>query len=210
MNEVNAKEFVPKPVTVKIGDREYRLIYSMKAVILYKQRTAIIDQRRTEGVGKLSPEVIADYNRRQAKLLEEAAAMYPEDLNNWPAAERAKYDALVDEAVQIKCLVDADRGTGDSLFDPLTWRKIDPIRDPERVIAALWAGVQTAQAGVAEETLLRAIDLSNAAEITIAIATALSSYIRRSEAPNGEPPAAVTTMPAGPDAWGPPPPPPES
>src|SRR5579872_2264329 len=63
--------------------------------------------------------------------------------------------------------------TGDSLFDPASWAKIDLTNDPERWLACLWSGMHRQQpdktwnAPFTLEELGALVDFSNAGAISV-------------------------------------------
>jgi hypothetical protein len=93
--------------------------------------------------------------------------------------------------------------TGDSLFNPANWRKIDLAEDPERWLACLWAGLHCQNAEKKWESpftleeLGALIDFGNAAEISIVMAKALAAAMPRKKEPdpNAQPAPAPSAAP---------------
>lgn len=73
--------------------------------------------------------------------------------------------------------------TGDSLFDPEVWARIDLQQDPGRWLACLWAGLHEQQADgtwkapLTVEELGGLVNFSNAADISTAMVRALTRYM---------------------------------
>jgi hypothetical protein len=77
--------------------------------------------------------------------------------------------------------------TGDSLFDPSTWPRIDLQLDPERWLACLWSGLHQQQNDKAwkspftMEELGALVDFSNASEISITMAKAIVQFMPKAK-----------------------------
>lgn len=105
--------------------------------------------------------------------------------------------------------------SGDSLFDPAAWPKIDLATDPERWLACLWAGLHEQQPDSSWkvpytiEQLGALVDFCNAGEISRAMVRAMMLFLPRSkdgEAPKtqdaavkGEAPTSLTSPSSGPE-----------
>lgn len=187
------RELVGAPVLVRLGKDEYRLAYPMKAVILYKQRTAEIDQRRARAKDRLKPAEIRELRLRRSQVIAELRAALPAP-GSTSESDRQRIEALEVEALAIKSRLDEDAGTGDSLFQMENWRKINPEEDPERLLACLWAGLESNHPELKPEQLELLVHPGNVTEITVAIAKALASYLpRRAESPDPNAPAPAGT-----------------
>lgn len=77
--------------------------------------------------------------------------------------------------------------TGDSLFDPEAWPRIDLKEDPERWLACLWAGLHQQQpdkswkSPLTLEELGGLVDFRNAATITLAMVKALTQFMPKAD-----------------------------
>lgn len=88
-------------------------------------------------------------------------------------------------AFQMHAVILYKQKTGDSLFDPKSWSKIDLQTDPERWMACLWAGLHQQQpdkSWKAPFTLdelggLIKFDFAETTAITVQIGKALAAYM---------------------------------
>jgi hypothetical protein len=94
------------------------------------------------------------------------------------------------------------RETGDNLFRMSTWDKIDPLDDPERFLAALWAGLHQEQddhswkSPCTREELGKLVDFNNVGPLANAVLDTLLCYFPKvrekvkeaTESPNGQAP----------------------
>ena len=190
MHSVLAEAIAGAPVVVKLGGNEYPLAFPIQAVILYKKETARLDreraaERRQQGVARLTREELRELRRKRQTLLTEAEKLRPAKGQSWDAEKYAQFDSLLEEATLVKCAVDEEAGTGDSLYDLYNWRKISPEGDPERMLLALWVGLHkfdarpahSYQPQLSREEIGLHIHPGNAAEITLAISKALAAHI---------------------------------
>jgi hypothetical protein len=195
MNPVLQEAIAGEPVMVKLGargqEKEYPLAFPIQAVILYKNETARLDRQRTEerrkqGVAKLTGAEVRDLRQRRQQLLKEAEALRPHKGQAWEGESYPQFDSLMDEATLLKIAIDEDAGTGDSLYDLYNWRKISPDGDPERMLLALWIGLhefahevdrQIYRPRLSQEEIGRHIHPGNASELTLAISKALSAHL---------------------------------
>jgi hypothetical protein len=78
--------------------------------------------------------------------------------------------------------------TGDNLFNVKHWSRID--EDPERLIAALWAGVSLKHPEMTYEEVSKLVDIGTAIPITQALGECLASFFPEpkpeSADPNGQ------------------------
>jgi hypothetical protein len=90
--------------------------------------------------------------------------------------------------------------TGDSLFIAENFKKIDLGEDPERWLACLWAGLHSQDKGewrapFTIDDLQGMIDFSNAGEVSVAMAKALTQSMpkprKEDSRPNADAPAAM-------------------
>jgi len=191
-------------VLVKLGAQEYPLAFPIQAVILYKKETAALDRqraadRRQQGLAKLTRDELRELRRKRQTLLTEAEKLRPAKGQPWDAEKYAQFDSLLEEATLVKCAVDEEAGTGDSLYDLYNWRKISPEGDPERMLLALWVGLhkfaenassssllarsQKPEAGLIYQPQLSREEIGlnihpgNASAVTLAISKALAAHI---------------------------------
>jgi hypothetical protein len=88
-------------------------------------------------------------------------------------------------AFQMHAVILYKQKTGDSLFDPKSWPKIDLQTDPERWMAALWAALHQQQPDMSwkapftldELAGLINFDFAETTAITVQIGKALSAYM---------------------------------
>lgn len=195
MNSVLQEAITGEPVMVKLGGQEYPLAYPIQAVILYKKETARLDrerseERRKQGVAKLTPLEVRDLGRRRRDLLKEVDANRPAKGQKWTEESYEYCETLLAEATLLKCAIDEDAGTGDSLYDLYNWRKISPEADPERMLLALWVGLHAYQhqgpnpestvywrPQLGREEIGNQIHPGNAIDLTIAVSKALAAHI---------------------------------
>jgi hypothetical protein len=94
--------------------------------------------------------------------------------------------------------------TGDSLFDPASWPRIDLQQDPARWMACLWAGMHEQQADKSWKApftideLGGLIGFDNAGEISVAMVKALTQYMPKAKeqsSPKMEAPAGSEATP---------------
>jgi hypothetical protein len=191
LNSVLQEAIAGEPVLVKLGGQEYPLAFPIQAVILYKKETARLDreraeERRKQGVAKLTREEIRDLGKRRRQLLKEADALRPGKDQKWDDENYEQCETLLAEATLLKCAIDEDAGTGDSLYDLYNWRKISPEADPERMLLALWVGLHEFNSelpGVSYQPQLSRDEIGwrihpgNAIDLTLAISKALAAHI---------------------------------
>src|ERR1700733_2382313 len=93
--------------------------------------------------------------------------------------------------------------TGDSLFNPDSWKKIDLAEDPARWLACLWAGLHRVNAEKKWESpftlseLEALVDFGNAGEISVAMSKALAASMpkKKEPDPNAQPAPAPSEAP---------------
>lgn len=196
MNSELQEAIAGAPVLVKLGKQEYPLAFPIQAVILYKKETAALDRQRAEdrrqqGVARLTRDELRELRRKRQTLLTEAEKLRPAKGQAWAPDNFEQYVSLQDEATLLKCAVDEEAGSGDSLYDLYNWRKISPELDPERMLLALWVGlhqfVDTSlvvghsssayRPELSREEIGQHIHPGNATDLTLAISKALAAHI---------------------------------
>jgi hypothetical protein len=202
VNPLLEEAIAGEPVTVKLGGHEYRLSFPVAAVILYKKETAIIDRQRAklrEGAPLTRAEV-REYRARWQKLIAEAHALAPTTVDGkvqpWNEQNLEQWQLLQEEANLLRTAVDENLGTGDSLYDRYTWRKISPDGDPERLVLALWVGLHTFEIDVprryipqiSREELGALVNLGNGADLAFKIVKAIGADILAAREPEEDTP----------------------
>ena len=209
MNKILQEAIVGAPVSVTLGGKCYPLAYPVQAVILYQSETAAIDRRRRKESGgkRLDRAEVKELRHRRRELVREAETFRPRQGEEWTPEAFESSEALMEEALAIKCALDEDAAIGDSLYDLFNWRKINPERDPERFLAALWVGLHQFERTdyrpqLSREEIGPLLHPGNVSELTFAISQALSSQIigpqgEADQLPNVRPPAVpAETKPA--------------
>lgn len=96
------------------------------------------------------------------------------------------------------------RETGDSLFDPTAWPKIDLQQDPGRWLACLWAGMHIQQpdnswkAPFTVDELSALVDFGNAGGISNKMVEALTRFMPKAKASDPKVQAASEEPPTSP------------
>lgn len=211
MNTILQEAITGSPVTVRLAGVERVLSFPSAGVILYKRETALIDRARTQGRPKLSLAEKRELRSQRRTLLDEAEALRPVRAEDWTDDTFNRFQELLDEAMGPKIALDEDAAAGDSLYDKLNWRKINPTEDPERFLLVLWVGLHIFRNStpreyvetITREQLSEVVDLSNGDELILAISTALAAHLLSPEVKPAEEPDPNLQPPAVPAEAGP-------
>lgn len=91
-----------------------------------------------------------------------------------PSVELTLNGKMYSLAFPLSAVLKYKAKTGDNLFNIKHWSHID--EDPERLIAALWAGVSTNHPDVTYAEVEKLVDIGTAIPITQALGKCLASF----------------------------------